>query len=102
MALSFQAALRVPVAIVRSFNTYGPRQSDRAIIPTLISQALSKKEICVGNTAPTRDFMYVSDTVNGIVRVGESGAAVGEEINIGTGREISIGELAGRISRILG
>lgn len=101
-ALSFHAALGVPVAIVRSFNTYGPRQSDRAIIPALICQALSKNEMLVGNTAPTRDFMYVTDTVRGILRIAESEGAIGQEINIGTGREISIGELANRIAGIIG
>jgi NAD dependent epimerase/dehydratase len=102
MALSFHAAFQLPVTVVRPFNTYGPRQSDRAIIPTIISQALTQAEITVGNTAPTRDFTYVSDTVEGFLQVGESDRAVGQEVNLGTGSEVSIGDLVQRINAIIG
>jgi dTDP-glucose 4,6-dehydratase len=102
IALSFYHAFDLPVAIVRPFNTYGPRQSDRAIIPTIISQALTTKEIHVGNTDATRDFTFVTDTVDGMIRVAESDLSVGQEINLGSGSEISIGNLAALIAQLLG
>jgi NAD dependent epimerase/dehydratase len=102
ITLSFHAAFQLPVTVVRPFNTYGPRQSDRAIIPTIISQALTQPEITVGNTAPTRDFTYVSDTVEGFLRLAEADAAVGQEVNLGTGSEVSIGDLVHRINAIIG
>jgi dTDP-glucose 4,6-dehydratase len=102
IALSFYHAFDLPVAIVRPFNTYGPRQSDRAIIPTIISQALTTRQIHVGNTETTRDFTFVTDTVDGMIRVAESDRSVGQEINLGSGHEISIGELAESIGRIVG
>ena len=102
MALSFHAAFELPVIVVRPFNTYGPRQSDRAIIPTLISQALTQPEISVGNTAPTRDFTYVTDTVEGFLQLAACDAAVGHEINLGTGVEISIGDLAHQVNAVVG
>ena len=102
IALSFHHAFELPVAIARPFNTYGPRQSDRAIIPTIISQALVRGEVEIGNTAPTRDFTFVLDTVAGFVRLAESPAAIGQEINLGSGREISVGDLARRITDRLG
>lgn len=102
IALSFHAAFQLPVTIVRPFNTYGPRQSDRAIIPTIISQALTQPEITIGNTRPTRDFTYVSDTVDGFLCLAASQATVGQEINLGTGVEISIGDLVQRINTIIG
>jgi NAD dependent epimerase/dehydratase len=102
IAISFHAAFQLPVTVVRPFNTYGPRQSDRAIIPTIISQALTQPEIAVGNTAPTRDFTYVSDTVEGFLQLADSGAAMGQEVNLGTGTEVSIGDLVGRINSIVG
>lgn len=102
IALSFHAAFQLPVTVVRPFNTYGPRQSDRAIIPTIISQALTQPQITVGNTTPTRDFTYVSDTVEGFLRLAESEAAVGQEVNLGTGSEVSIGDLVRRINAIVG
>ena len=101
IALSFYHSFDQPVAIVRPFNTYGPRQSDRAIIPTIISQALLKNEIRIGSTTPTRDFTFVGDTVEGMLRIGESDAAIGQEINLGSGCEISIGELAEKIAKLL-
>ena len=102
IALSFYHSFDLPVAIVRPFNTYGPRQSDRAIIPTIISQALTRREIQLGNTTPTRDFTYVVDTAEGMLRVGECDASVGQEINLGSGNEISIGDLATKIAAIVG
>ena len=101
IALSFYHSFDQPVAVVRPFNTYGPRQSDRAIIPTIISQALLKNEIRIGSTTPTRDFTFVGDTVEGMLRIGESDAAIGQEINLGSGCEISIGELAEKIAKLL-
>jgi nucleoside-diphosphate-sugar epimerase len=82
------------VAIVRPFNTYGPRQSARAIIPSLISQALKGEVIKVGTTTTTRDFTFVLDTVQGFLNVAESVDSVGQAINLGSGREISIDDLA--------
>jgi dTDP-glucose 4,6-dehydratase len=102
IALSFHRAFELPVALARPFNTYGPRQSDRAIIPTIISHALVRGELEIGNTAPTRDFTFVLDTVAGFIRLAESPAAVGQEINLGSGHEISIGDLAERIGDVLG
>jgi NAD dependent epimerase/dehydratase len=102
IALSFHSCFDLPVAVVRPFNTYGPRQSDRAIIPVIICQALTKHEIRMGNTTPTRDFTFVLDTVNGMIRIAESDRCVGEEVNLGTGCEISIGDLAEKIGRLVG
>lgn len=102
MALSFHAAYGLPVTIVRPFNTYGPRQSDRAIIPTIIAQALTREEILLGNLTPTRDFTFVTDTVEGLLAVGACSAATGEEVNLGSGQEVSVGELAGEIIAAVG
>jgi len=103
LALSFYSSFGLPVSIVRPFNTYGPRQSARAVIPTIIIQALSgKKQIRLGSLHPTRDLTYVSDTVEGFIRISESTKTLGEVINIGTGEDISIGELAGLIIRLTG
>jgi dTDP-glucose 4,6-dehydratase len=86
------------VAIVRPFNTFGPRQSARAVIPTIITQLLAgKTEIKLGSLTPTRDFNYVKDTAAGFIAIAESDKTVGEEINIATGQEISIGDLAKEI-----
>ena len=95
LAESFYRSFNLPVSIVRPFNTYGPRQSARAVIPTIISQLLAgKEEIKLGSLTPTRDFNYVKDTANGFISIFESDKTVGEEINIATGREVSIGDLA--------
>jgi NAD dependent epimerase/dehydratase len=102
LALSFFYAFGLPVAIVRPFNTYGPRQTDRAIIPTIISQALRTREIRIGNTEPTRDFTFVRDTVDGFLLAAESEKCVGHELNLGSGREISIQELAETIALLIG
>lgn len=92
---SFYRSFSLPVTIVRPFNTYGPRQSARAVIPTIISQLLSgKEEIKLGSLTPTRDFNYVIDTANGFISIYESDKTIGEEINIANGNEISIGDLA--------
>lgn len=95
LAESFYRSFDMPISIVRPFNTYGPRQSARAVIPTIITQLLSgKEEIKLGSLTPTRDFNYVKDTVNGFVEIAKSSKAIGEEINIATQKEISIGQLA--------
>ena len=95
LAESFYRSFQMPVTIVRPFNTYGPRQSARAVIPTIITQLLSEKEkIKLGALTPTRDFNYVKDTVQGFIEIYKSSLTIGEEINIATQQEISIGELA--------
>lgn len=100
LAESFYRSFQLPVSIVRPFNTYGPRQSARAVIPTIITQLLSgKDEIKLGSLTPTRDFNYVKDTVAGFIAIAESDHTIGEEINIATQREVSIGELAQEIIR---
>ncbi|WP_422446925.1 NAD-dependent 4,6-dehydratase LegB [Thermoanaerobacterium sp. DL9XJH110] len=102
LALSFYRSFDLPVAVARPFNTYGPRQSARAIIPTVITQILSGKEcIELGNLYPTRDLNYVKDTVEGLMAIAFSDRTIGEVINIGSGKEISIRELVLLISRIM-
>ena len=101
LAESFHLSYNLPVAIIRPFNTYGPRQSARAVIPTIITQALSKNEVRLGATHPTRDFNYMEDTVEGFIKVAESPKSVGEVINIGSGQEISIGDLADKIVSLI-
>ncbi len=98
LAESFCRSFDMPISIVRPFNTYGPRQSARAVIPTIIGQLLSgKQEIKLGALNPTRDFNYVLDTVNGFKAIYESSNTIGEEINIATMKEIAIGDLADEI-----
>lgn len=98
LAESFYRSFNLPVSIVRPFNTYGPRQSARAVIPTIITQLLSgKEEIKLGSLTPTRDFNYVKDTANGFIEIANSNKTIGEEINIATQQEISIGELANEL-----
>lgn len=100
IAESFWRSYETPIAIVRPFNTYGPRQSARAVIPTIILQLLSGfSEIHLGSLSPTRDFNYVKDTANGFISIAESDQTLGEEINIATEREISIGDLAKELVR---
>ena len=99
---SFSRSFEVPAVIVRPFNTYGPRQSARAIIPTVISQALAGDTLRLGSLDPTRDFNFVGDTVNGFLNVAASGVTNAEVFNIGTGTEISIGEMVDRVGQILG
>ena len=98
LAESFYRSFQMPISIVRPFNTFGPRQSARAVIPTIISQLLAgKEEIQLGSLTPTRDFNYVKDTAAGFIAIAESGKTIGEEINIATQQEISIGDLAKEI-----
>lgn len=100
LAESFYRSFDLPVSIVRPFNTFGPRQSARAVIPTIITQLLAgKKEIKLGALSPTRDFNYVKDTANGFIEIYESDKTIGEEINIATQKEISIGQLAKELIR---
>ena len=100
LAESFYRSFQLPVSIVRPFNTFGPRQSARAVIPTIITQLLAGKEkIHLGSLTPTRDFNYVKDTVNGFIKIYESERTIGEEINIATQHENSIGELAEELIR---
>ncbi len=98
LAESFYRSFDLPVTLVRPFNTFGPRQSARAVIPTIITQLLSgKKEIRLGSLTPTRDFNYVKDTANGFYQIYLSDQTVGQEINIATQKEISIGDLANEL-----
>lgn len=100
LAESFYRSFSLPVTIVRPFNTYGPRQSARAVIPTIITQLLSgKREIKLGFLLPTRDFNFVKDTTRGFLALSRCQDAIGEEINIATQREVSIGELASELIR---
>lgn len=100
IAESFYRSFGLPVTIVRPFNTFGPRQSARAVIPTIITQLLAgKKEIKLGSLTPTRDFNYVKDTARGFLEIYRSDKTIGEEINIATQKEISIGELAKELIR---
>lgn len=100
LAESFYRSFNLPVTIVRPFNTFGPRQSARAVIPTIITQLLAgKEEIKLGSLEPTRDFNYVKDTARGFIEILKSDRTIGQEINIATQKEISIGELAEELIR---
>lgn len=100
LAESFYRSFNMPITIVRPFNTYGPRQSARAVIPTIITQLLSgEEEIKLGSLTPTRDFNFVKDTANGFIEIAKSKNTIGEEINIATQHEISIGQLAEELIR---
>lgn len=102
MAMSFFNAFELPLTIARPFNTYGPRQSARAVIPTIISQiAAGKKQIQLGDVSPTRDFNYVEDTCRGFIALAESDKTVGETVNIGSNFEISVGDTLNLIKRIM-
>jgi dTDP-glucose 4,6-dehydratase len=103
MALSFYRSFETPVAVIRPFNTYGPRQSARAVIPTIITQLASgQKKIKLGSLAPTRDFNYVQDTVNGFIAMMNNKRAIGEVINIGSNYEISIEQTVEAIAEVMG
>ena len=103
IALSYQKSFGVPVAVARPFNTYGPRQSARAVIPTVISQiAAGERKIKLGALHPTRDFTFVTDTARGLIAVHDSPKSVGEVINLGTGFEIAVGDLAKLIAESMG
>ena len=99
---SYNRAFGLPVAIARPFNTYGPWQSARAIIPTIILQALNGEQVMLGSLHPTRDLNFVEDTVNGLIEVAKSSHSIGEVINIGSGQEISIEDLVQAILSIMG
>lgn len=100
LAEAFYRSFALPVTIVRPFNTYGPRQSARAVIPTIITQLLAgKTEIKLGSLTPTRDFNYVKDTANGFYKIYQSDQTIGEEINIATQQEVSISDLAKELIR---
>jgi len=99
---SYVCSFNLPAVIVRPFNTYGPRQSPRAVISTIVQQALSGRVVRVGALWPRRDFTYVTDTVNGMIRAATVEDAVGGEFNLGAGRDISIGELADLIMEVAG
>jgi len=90
---SYHLSFGLPTTTIRPFNTYGPRQSNRAIIPTIISQLLTKGSVSLGNLLPKRDFLYVKDTVGGFWEVGTHGNTLGQTLNLGTGEDISIGQL---------
>lgn len=103
IAMSFYLSFLTPVAIIRPFNAYGPRQSARAIIPAVISQILKgSRNIRIGALHPTRDFSYIDDTVKGFIAVAKSDRTVGEVINVGSGFEVSIGDTADLISEMIG
>jgi dTDP-glucose 4,6-dehydratase len=102
IAMSFYSSFQTPVSIIRPFNTYGPRQSARAVIPTIITQIQAgQKQIKLGSIHPTRDFNYVADTVSGFIAVMESDKSIGEVINIGSNYEISIGDTVQLIAEIM-
>ena len=102
MAEAFHLAYGLPVATLRPFNTFGPRQSARAVIPTVITQLLADESVSLGNLTPTRDFTFVTDTVEAFLRIADCPEAVGRVVNSGSGKEISIGELVERIEVLLG
>ena len=103
IAMSFYTSFETPVTIIRPFNTYGPRQSARAVIPTIITQiANGKREIKLGSLHPTRDFNYIADTINGFIAVLKSTLSIGEVINIGSNFEVSIGDTVKLIAELMG
>lgn len=103
IALSFHNAFELPVTVARPFNTFGPRQSARAVIPTIIGQiAAGEKRIKLGELTPTRDFNYVADTCDGLIALANSDRTIGETINIGSNREISIGDTLALIAQLMG
>ena len=102
MAESFYRSFNLPVTIVRPFNTFGPRQSARAVIPTIITQLMNGMErIQLGDLSPTRDLLYVKDTVKGFIEIAHCQSLIGEDVNIATGSEISIGDLAGKLIELI-
>lgn len=101
LAEAFHLSFGLPVATLRPFNTYGPRQSARAVIPTIVTQLLGGESVALGNLTPTRDFTYVTDTVEAFVQAGDTASAIGCTLNVGSGREIAIGDLAERIEAVI-
>ena len=102
MAEAFYCSYKVPVTVVRPFNTFGPRQSGRAVIPAIVTQALAGERIRLGNLNTSRDFTYVADTVRGFLLAAERGGLEGQVFNLGTGQEISIEALAQKIVQKIG
>jgi NAD dependent epimerase/dehydratase len=102
IALSYHMSFQLPVVIARPFNTYGPRQSARAVIPAIVVQALTQDHVMLGATFPTRDLSFVADTVEGFLRLAEADAAVGQVVNLGTGCSSSVGDVAATIIRLVG
>lgn len=102
IAESFYRSFEVPVVTLRPFNTYGPRQSARAVIPTIITQALTRDEVKLGSLEPSRDFTFVKDTASGFLKVAEAEGVLGEEVNLGNDNTIRIGDLANKIFEIIG
>lgn len=102
LALSYHKTYGMPVTVVRPFNTYGPRQSARAIVPTIITQALASDAIRLGSLDPVRDLVFVKDTVAGFVAVGEADACVGTVTNLATGTGVTVRELVEKVSRLVG
>jgi len=102
LAISYHRAFGLPVSIVRPFNTFGPRQSTRAVIPTIITQALGGNEIRLGSLTPVRDMVYVGDTAAGFLAVGQSDACIGRVTNLATGVGVSVGDLVDRILSLVG
>jgi len=102
IAESYYLSFELPVATIRPFNTYGPRQSARAVIPTIISQALQKNEIYLGSMTPVRDLNFVKDTVAGFIKIAESRSTIGKVTNVGFGQGITIGDLARKIFALIG
>jgi NAD dependent epimerase/dehydratase len=102
LAETFHLSFGLPVVIARPFNTYGPRQSQRAVIPTIVAQALAGSEVAIGDLTPTRDFVYVADTIEALVVLGSSGDHAGETFNISTGRDVSVRDVVTLIGELLG
>lgn len=102
LAEAYHLSFGLPVVTIRPFNAFGPRQSARAVIPTIISQCFAGKTVKLGSLTPTRDFNYIANTVDGFLKCAEFSAAIGKTINIGSGSEISIGDLVKKIGKLLG
>ncbi len=102
LAESYYLSFGLPVATIRPFNAYGPRQSARAVIPTIIAQALSQDVIRLGATSPRRDFTYVSDTIEGFLRIAECDPAIGQVVNLGCGQAVPISDIVAQVGAILG
>jgi NAD dependent epimerase/dehydratase len=102
LAESFYRSFDIPVVTLRPFNTYGPRQSERAVVPTIIVQALTRDVVRLGNLDARRDLTYISDTVDGFLRVGQTPGVEGETFNLGSGAEVRIGDLAQQIIELIG
>ena len=101
IAASYARSFGLPVVTVRPFNTFGPRQSLRAVIPTIVAQAVAGAEVRLGSLAPRRDFTYIADTVDAFARAGDAPAAVGETMNVGTGHDVSVGDVVEIVRRLV-